>query len=261
LSWAKIKVLVVTKAYPERSKKYGTVACTAGITDDGNWIRLYPIDIRHFFGKYKISKFDIIEVECKADSDRLCRKESHKIRPDSIRIIDKTLTKPRVDWEKRSNLILPMLDNSIEILQDKYKSDKISLGLIKPIEILDFQKTDDLELYENQSWSFTNNLNGEIIPRVTKIPHILKYRFKCKGCKNLTHNMQCEDWELFESYRSWGKRYKNVDILWKKLKGRYYNWMLKNRDLYFIMGMYSRYPTWFIIGLYYPPKSRFTTTL
>lgn len=65
--------------------------------------------------------------------------------------------------------------------------------------------------------------------------------------------MQCEDWELFESYRSWGDRYKDPDILWEKLREKFSIWM-KERELYFIMGMYSQYPTWFIIGIYYPPK-------
>ena len=31
--------------------------------------------------------------------------------------------------------------------------------------------------------------------------------------------------------------------------------MLESRDLYFYMGMFSIYPTWLIIGLYYPPKN------
>jgi len=95
LTWEKKFVIIITKAYPEPSSKYGDVACTAGITDEGEWIRLYPIDMRHFIGKQKISKFDKIEVEVKKDNDKLSRKESHKVRPDSIRIIDKSLTKPK----------------------------------------------------------------------------------------------------------------------------------------------------------------------
>ncbi|MCK5561279.1 MAG: hypothetical protein KAJ51_11815, partial [Thermoplasmata archaeon] len=69
MTWEKKKVLVVTKAYPEPSKRHGNVACTAGITTEGEWIRLYPIDIRYFIGRNKISKYDIIEVECKRDVD------------------------------------------------------------------------------------------------------------------------------------------------------------------------------------------------
>ena len=254
MSWEKKKVTIVTKAYPEPSKKHGDVACTAGITDDGEWIRLYPIDMRHFLGKDKIAKFDIIEAECKKDSDKLGRRESYKIRPDSIRILDRGLTKPKVNWKKRNEIVLPMLAYSIKELKDSYEQNKTSLGLIQPTEVIDFIKTDKLDLNEKDSWAFTVNLEGDVIPNVTKIPHIFKYRFKCKECDTNDHKMQCEDWELFESYRSWGKRYKDTQLLWEKLKDKFYVWMQEKRDLHFIMGMHSQYPTWFIIGIYYPPK-------
>jgi len=251
LTWQKKRVTIVTKAYPEYSKRHGSVACTAGITDDGEWIRLYPIDMRHFIGQDKISKFDIIEVECAPDSDKLGRKESHKVRPDSIRIIDKSLTKPKIDWKRRNQIVLPMISESTQKLQDSYEKDKTSLGLIRPREILDFIKTEDLQINEKDGWSFTVNLDGTRIPNVSKIPHIFKYRFKCNDSE---HIMQCEDWELFESYRSWGARYKDTETLWAKLRDKYFTWMLNERDLHFVMGMYSQYPTWFIVGIYYPPK-------
>lgn len=254
MTWEKKRITIVTKAYPEYSKRHGSVACTAGITEDSEWIRLYPIDMRHFSGSAKISKFDIIEAECTPDSDKLGRKESHKVRPDSIKIIDKSLTIPKRDWKRRNDVILPLLSDSVESLQQRYQEKKTSLGLIKPFQLIEFIKTDPLQIYEQDSWSFTLNLDGTKIPQVTKIPHIFKYRFTCQGCKGQEHTMQCEDWELFESYRSWGKTYKDPSILWDKLKYKYFDWMLKERDLHFIMGMYSQYPTWFIVGLYYPPK-------
>src|SRR4030042_628151 len=179
MTWEKKCITIVTKAYPEYSKRHGSVACTAGITEDGEWIRLYPIDMRHFIGKDKISKFDIIEVECTPDSDKLGRKESHKVRPDSIRIIDKSLTKPKIDWKRRNQIVLPLISESIQKLQDSYEKDRTSLGLIRPREILDFIKTEDLQINEKDSWSFTVNLDGTRIPNVSKIPHIFKYRFKC----------------------------------------------------------------------------------
>jgi len=254
LTWEKKRITIITKAYPEPSQKHGDVACTAGITEDGEWIRLYPIDMRHFIGENKISKFDVIEVMCQKDSDKLGRKESHKVRPDSITIIDRGLTKPKVDWNARNKIVLPHVSNSIQALKDAYETDKTSLGLIKPTKLLDFIKTDNLEIYENNGWSVTMNLDGEIIPRVTKIPHIFKYKFKCQCCGESEHNMQCEDWELFESYRSWGPRYQTPEILWEKLRDRYFVKMVEKTNLHFVMGMYSQYPTWFIIGIYYPPK-------
>jgi len=256
MTWEKKTITIVTKAYPEKSRRHGSVACTAGITSDGEWIRLYPIDMRHFVGKNKISKFDIIEVECKKDKDKLGRKESYKVRPESIKILDKSLTKPKVDWKRRNDIVLPMLSESIESLQQSYEEDKTSLGLIKPVELLEFIKTDQLQIYEHDGWSYTTNLDGIRIPQVIKIPHIFKYRFTCQGCKEQEHNMQCEDWELFESYRRWGSRYRKPEILWEKLKDKFFDKMIAEKDLYFIMGMYSQYPTWFIVGLYYPPKNK-----
>ncbi len=216
---------------------------------------MYPIDMRHFTGKNKISKFDVLEVECKKDNDKLGRKESYKVRSNTIKLLNKDLSKPKPKWKERNQVILPSLSNSIQELKDLYEEDKTSMGIIKPTDLIDFIKTDKLELFEKEGWSFTKTLDGRRIPNVTKMPHIFKYKFKCKCCQDKIHEMQCEDWELFESYRSWGKRYKDPIILWDKLYYRFYEWMKEKRNLYLIMGMYSQYPTWFIIGLYYPPKN------
>jgi hypothetical protein len=254
VTWVKKRITVVTKAYPEHSTRHGDVACTAGITSEGEWIRLYPIDMRHFIGPNKISKFDVIEVECEKDSDKLSRKESYKIRPESIKIIDRSLTTPACDWPRRNALMMPKVARSIEDLQSAYENDHTSMGLIKPRKLLDFIKTAELKTYENESWSFTVNLDGQIIPKVTKIPHIFQYVFECAGCDGGKHTMQCEDWELFEAYRSWGPKEKNLEMLWAKLRYKFFDWMLEERDLHFIMGTHSQYPVWFIIGIYYPPR-------
>jgi hypothetical protein len=42
--FAKTKVLILVMTYPHPSKKYTEIICTAGITEDMEWVRLYPID-------------------------------------------------------------------------------------------------------------------------------------------------------------------------------------------------------------------------
>ena len=42
----RLKILITVKAYPALSKKYNETVCTAGITEEGNWIRIYPIPFR-----------------------------------------------------------------------------------------------------------------------------------------------------------------------------------------------------------------------
>ena len=255
MTWEKKKILVTVKAYPERSKTYGTSVCTAGITDKGEWIRLYPISMLSFIGSNKISKYFWIEAECKKNTkEKLKRKESYKVREGSIRIVDTSLSKPRVDWEGRCEILLPHVDPSLEDLADRFKEDKTSLGLIKPKELIKFYTTEEPELMESTN-AFIQALTGEKIPVVNQIPHIFKYKYRCDGCESgHEHNMQCEDWELLESYRRWSKRYKSKDELWEKIYYKFYTKMINEKDLYFFVGTESLYGRWLIIGVFYPPN-------
>lgn len=40
------RVLITVKTYPTISKKYDELVCTAGILEDGTWIRIYPLPFR-----------------------------------------------------------------------------------------------------------------------------------------------------------------------------------------------------------------------
>ena len=40
------KVFITVKTYPTLSKKYNELVCTAGILDDGSWVRIYPLPFR-----------------------------------------------------------------------------------------------------------------------------------------------------------------------------------------------------------------------
>ncbi|NLH20567.1 MAG: hypothetical protein GX463_00080 [Methanothrix sp.] len=216
MTWEKKRVLVTVKAYPEKSKKYGEVVCTIGLTDEGDWIRLYPIPFNVFSGRDGLKKYDWIEVDCKRAEENI--------------------------------------SPSLEELRDNFDDDRTSIGLIKPAELLEFYKTDELKIYGDTK-SFQQSLFGTCIPEIEEIPHLFSYRFRCFGCKEGTeHNIQCEDWELFESYRSWGKKYGDTSLLWEKLHDKYYR-LMKDNDLYFFMGMFSQFPTWLIVGLYYPPRN------
>jgi hypothetical protein len=255
MTWEKKRIIVVAKAYPEFSVKHGSVVCTAGITEDGEWIRLYPLQFSLFTKKGRIPRYSIIECECKrATDEKLQRKESYRIRPDSVKVVDTSMCSPP-DWEARSEWIHPKVSSSIEQLYEQFDEDRSSLGLVRPIEVISFYKTQDLEKFDVDNREFQVTIEGKRIPVLTRIPHIFKYRFKCGGCgPDQEHNIQCEDWELLESYRSWGARYEDIDVLWDKIHEKYFEFMLKKRDLHFYMGMHSQFPSWMIIGLYYPPK-------
>lgn len=106
MTWQKKRVLVTVKAAPERSRKYGECVCTAGITDEGEFIRLYPISLDVFRNGPRFKKFNWIEVECeRVEGEKLGRKESHRVREGSIRIVDTSLSKSPVDWNGREKFL------------------------------------------------------------------------------------------------------------------------------------------------------------
>ena len=55
------KVLITVMTYPHPSAKYQEVICTAGVTETGEWVRLYPIDYRYRPKEQKFQKYQWIE--------------------------------------------------------------------------------------------------------------------------------------------------------------------------------------------------------
>ena len=63
----KKRILITVKTYPCPSNKYKETVCTAGITDAGEWIRLYPVPFRHIddYKQYKLfSWIDDFRFRC-----------------------------------------------------------------------------------------------------------------------------------------------------------------------------------------------------
>ena len=43
----KTKVLILVMTYPNPSNSHIETICTAGMTENGDWVRLYPIEYRY----------------------------------------------------------------------------------------------------------------------------------------------------------------------------------------------------------------------
>lgn len=263
MTWRKERVLVVVKAAPERSKKHGECVCTAGITERGAFIRLYPIPLDVFRRGPRFRKFDWIEVECeKADGEKLGRKESHRVREGSIRVVDTSLSSAPVDWAGREKVLAPLRSPSVESLMEAFARDRTSLGLIRVGDLQRFYKSEELEIPGANGprimQATFDALGGLGQPKwiLNQIPHVFRYRFRCdvpaSVCRG--HDMTCEDWELFESNRKWPQQYGTPELLWQKLQDRYFTRM-KEADLQFFMGTESQYGSWLVVGLYYPKRS------
>ena len=70
------RVLITVKTYPTLSRKYGETVCTAGVREDGTWVRIYPVPFRRLEEAEQYRKFDWIEAGLvKSKSDH--RPETH----------------------------------------------------------------------------------------------------------------------------------------------------------------------------------------
>ena len=82
---------MLAKACPEISQKYESLICVAGITDKGEWRRIYPIPWKTFWGtspKY-FSKKQWIEYELVSEKPSDHRPESRKIKPNTIKPLER----------------------------------------------------------------------------------------------------------------------------------------------------------------------------
>ncbi|MCS7365741.1 MAG: hypothetical protein NDF54_09925 [archaeon GB-1867-035] len=257
----KESIIVLAKTYPELSKKYGPLVCVAGVNEYGELRRLYPIPykiwIKNEYKEIRFKKWDIIEAELtRPQSDP--RKESRKV-TDWRKIKIKGHIK---DWSLRLYIINELLEKDIESI----KASDSSLGVIKPSIVEDFlikerQKIRDpgeIEVLEKMDSTTTllayfEKKDQFLLPdvwdkdvKIEKIPWI-GHKFYCKNplCKG--HEMMVIDWEAQELFR----KYRMIAPVKEKL----FNWMLKERKLYFVIGNTWRWKKSFmIISLFYPPK-------
>lgn len=98
----KERVLITVKTYPTLSSKYDEVVCTAGLKEDGSWIRVYPVPFRQLDDYEKYSKFDWVEIDIERNlSDP--RHESYRPKSE-IKILDHVDTSN--NWRERREIIL-----------------------------------------------------------------------------------------------------------------------------------------------------------
>jgi len=55
--WQPKRVLILVRTYPTPAHKGIEVSCTAGVTDDGQWIRLFPIPYRYMAVETRFHKY------------------------------------------------------------------------------------------------------------------------------------------------------------------------------------------------------------
>lgn len=252
--FTKTKVLITVKTYPTPAKKGVEVSCTAGITEDGHWIRLYPIPFRFLGGDKQFHKYQWVELDVIKSQD--FRPESYHPNLDSIQIVSKPIPTAN-GWSLRREIIEPMLSPSICHLYEKREQTGVTLGVFKPKTIsgLIIEREESAQWTEEEQEKLSQASFFETQPykRLEKIPYRFIYSFKCNNPGCTGHKLSIVDWEVGALYRRCRDTYNRN---WESyFRDRMETDMILRFDTSFYVGTTAAHPhIWIIIGLFYPPK-------
>lgn len=263
-----LEAIVVVKAAPENTKSHDVTVCTAAVLDDGRLVRLYPVQWADYMGA-RIPKYARVRVDAVPSDEAANRPESHKVKG-GLRVMNRSLCSGRggAPWNDRMAILRQNVEpDGVASLRAKQEKWRTSLGIVKVRHLNDFHidgEPDEIIRQADYRASAQQTLKGGAAgtegSRIDQIEHVFRYNWGCTGscCDDgPNHDMQCEDWELFESFRQWksNPRYDTKEKLDRALWNKYYDEM-SQKDLHFILGTTSRpaeQQSFTIIGIVYPP--------
>ncbi|MFH1050807.1 MAG: hypothetical protein V1779_07755 [bacterium] len=244
-----MKVLITVKAYPAISIKYGETVCTAGITEDGKWIRIYPIPFRKLDYNKQFKKYDWVEIDL-VRNPKDFRPESY--RPVSFEDI-KTIGHIDSDgntWHARREIVLKKVFTNLDelILVAKNKDICTSLAIFKPTKIKDFiykpisrewdkRKLRQLESQNAQGslFDFDDEYDIQEFELVDKVPYKFSFIFEDDSGKEST--LMIEDWETGMLYwNSFIRHNGDEQKACEDVKKKYFDDFAKTKDYYFFLG-------------------------
>ena len=263
----KEKILVTVKTYPTLSESYAETVCTAGITEAGEWIRLYPVPFRRLREKEQYKKFDWIDCEIQRN-DKDPRKETY--RPvNASQLIPVEHVGTDNQWYERRKLILETCKvyTQLDQLKKEAKQNITSLAVFKPKELMKFYWKPDTAEWDSEKLAkalrvintpnlFDEKTWTETFKFIPKLPWNFFYRF-CDE-KGIVTNMRIFDWEIGSLYWNCLEIADgNVEEALEKVEQKFWN-EFKQKDLHLFLGTtklnHFRAPNpWTIIGVFYIP--------
>jgi hypothetical protein len=240
-------VLILCRATPADSKKYGDTVCVAGITQGGEFRRIYPVPFRQFErgGGIPFRKKEWIDVRLLPAEARDKRIESRRIDMASVRVLRKAS-----DGEIRS-VLDPVVVPNIAAL----KGAGASLGVVRPKIIKYELEILDTDLFTGQRLLATDDRPPRKQGKV-RLGQESYYTFVCAKregctCADSPHRMQLLDWEVNELYRHVVEGSTNqAEIRWK-MREKMLDWMINERDIYFVMGTHHVFHSWMVVAILY----------
>lgn len=260
------KILITVTTYPLPSRSYDELVCTAGILEDGSWIRIYPIPLS-FLNQIKkdtgFKKYTWIELDVDRRMDDF-RLESHSPKNYNVKIIE--IINSKNFWKERKKFCLQnVYTNKVKLLNDSKEPKNVSLAVFKPTKIIDFIIKEDSGEWKNE-WKELRkqkdlfvDIDSDPEKLIPKVPYKFLYTFE--DDKGVSSTLMIEDWEIFQLYWNCLKDANgNKKVAIEKVKQKYFDIFIKECDIYFFLGTTMEWHRrrannpFVIIGVFYPKK-------
>jgi hypothetical protein len=255
----RIKILITVKTYPIPSAKYDELVCTAGVREDGSFVRLYPVNFRDLPFSKQYRKYQWIEVAARRHAGRDARKESYRPDCDTIELIGQPLPATG-NWRARAKYALAKRSVSMEELREQRRADGTSMGVFKPKEVLDLTWTREAQqdwkpafkyaLAQARLWE--NRRVTRVPPR--KLPYKFQYSFNCDDGRCRGHRMMIADWELGALYWRAMDNGATPEEAANTVRQKFLGQMCAaDRDTHFFVGTTLAHPnSWLVVGVFWP---------
>lgn len=246
------RILITCKTYPQPSLSHREVVCTAGVTEDGQFIRLYPLNFRDQPATKKFPKYSWISLEVERyNKDH--RPETYKPNPDTIKILERLNTSR--NWAARKEIIQQIDTSHTMCSLQEVPQNKKSLGLIKVGNVSDLmiEPTERTWSPEHEALLRQEHLFDKDRKPIEKIPYRFVCKYTCTNPECKGHRQSIIDWEFYALYRRTHLKYGNEDIATKMVKDKFINEIASPyKDLHFFVGTVRKHSSWLIIGTFYP---------
>ncbi len=242
--------------YPHPSKGYQELVCTAGINENNERVRLYPVDYRYRDRNQQFRKYQWIEADLqKADPKKDNRPETYRPNLESIKILGEPLS-TKNEWRERREIIDAMPHHTINELKELFEKDKTSLGIVRPTKIIDMEirKANEEWKPEWKQLFSQMRLFGPQQKPLTKLPYSFHYIFECEDSEKPSVAM-CEDWELGVLFLNEVERLGSEEKAAESVRNKFLNELCRDdKDTRFFMGTRFPYNVWLVLGVFWPPK-------
>jgi len=264
------KVLITVTTYPLPSRSYDELVCTAGILENRDWIRIYPIPLSFLFdlknaAKLKQVKYRWIELDLVKRKDDF-RPESHSPRHYDFRdiVVHDSIGTER-NWAERKRLCCKKVYTDLgQLIEDSKDPTNVSLATFKPARIkrLVIEKDarewkDEWKELRKQGDLFSDGADPETMIR--KLPYKFFYEFEDDRGKR--SKLMIEDWEIGALYWNCLERAEGDEaVALEKVRQKYEKEFLSKKDIHLFLGTTKEWHMrrgsnpFVIIGVMYPNR-------